>query len=172
MGANAGFGSFRHLAGRFLGSLDPRGPAADDEAWAAGWFVPGEAELWRQMPGADRRHAVGVAREVGARLYGAGGVPVREVMAAALLHDVGKVRSGLGLWGRTAVTVAAMAVGRDRLAGAARAYVEHDRIGAEMLSEAGSHPVTVAWAAEHHLPEARWSIDRQVGRALKEADGD
>jgi hypothetical protein len=104
-------------------------------------------------------------------------------MAAALLHDVGKVVSGLGSLGRVGATVAALAAGRERMAAFAGrpggrrvlraygAYVEHDRIGAGMLSEAGSHPTTVAWAREHHLPEARWSVDRRVGRALKEADG-
>ncbi len=36
----------------------------------------------------------------------------REVVAAALLHDVGKIEAGLGTWARAGVTFAAMAVGR------------------------------------------------------------
>lgn len=188
MASNAGFGSFRHLAVRFFGALDWRGPAPDEEAWALGWLLPGEQELWRRMSGPDRRHAAGVARDV-AVLLGPD-APVREVMASALLHDVGKVESGLGTFARVGVTIAAMGLGRDRLtldpgvspgAGAAPArrwrrrvsdYLTHDRIGAALLEEAGSHPTTVAWAAEHHTPPERWSLDRPVADALKAADGD
>lgn len=165
----AGFGSFGHLAARFFGALDPRGPSVAEEAWALGWLVPGEKDLWRRMSGPDRRHAAGVAREVAERLGGAS----REVMAAALLHDVGKVESGLGTFARVWVTLAAMAVGRSRVPGRkARLYVDHDRIGASLLGDAGSHPLTVAWAREHHLPEGRWTVDRRVAVALKESDGD
>ena len=53
-----------HLAKRFAGSLWPWGPGAAAEAWVAGWMVPGEGELWRRLSGADRRHALGVARRV------------------------------------------------------------------------------------------------------------
>ena len=179
---NGGFGSFRHLAVRFFGALDPRGPAPASEEWALGWLLPGEQDLWRRMSGPDRRHAAGVARDV-ARLLGE---PERAVMASALLHDVGKVESGLGTFARVGVTLAAIALGRDRLVagggtgGRFRAgwrrrvsdYLTHDRIGADLLRVAGSHPDTVAWAGEHHLPAEQWSLDRRVADALKAADGD
>ena len=184
MASNGGFGSFRHLAARFFGALDPRGPAPDEEAWAEGWLLPGEQGLWRRMSGPDRRHAAGVAREVSVLLGPPD--PDRPVMASALLHDVGKVESGLGTFSRVAVTVAAIGVGRDRLvlpedpsagsrSGLRRRvsdYLTHDRIGADLLEAAGSDPATVAWAAEHHLPPDRWSYDRRTADALKAADGD
>ena len=56
-------------------------------------MTPGEAGLWRRMSAADRRHAVVVARRADATL---GTAATREVLAAALLHDVGKIDSGLG----------------------------------------------------------------------------
>ena len=65
------------------------------------------------MSGPDRRHAVGVARET-IRLLDDNDPP-REVVAAALLHDVGKVESSLGTFARVGVTLAAMAAGRKRL---------------------------------------------------------
>ena len=191
---NGGFGSFRHLAVRFFGALDPRDPAPADEEWALGWLLPGEQALWRRMSGPDRRHAAGVARDVASLLAGGDPgaaptrevMPAREVMAAALLHDVGKVESGLGTFSRVAVTVAALAAGRDRLAGAGAGakpgaprwrrrvadYLTHDRIGAGLLQGAGSHPLTVAWAGEHHLPPDEWTVERRVADALKAADGD
>ena len=56
--------ALRHLTGRFLGSLRPGGPSPDDEAWVWSVLLPGERALWGRMSGADRRHAVGVARRV------------------------------------------------------------------------------------------------------------
>ena len=179
--AGAGFGSFGHLAARFFGALDPRGPDLAEERWAEGWLNDGERDLWRRMSGPDRRHAAGVARGTAALLGPP--EPAREVMAAALLHDVGKVESGLGTFARVAVTVAAIAAGRDRLVADPATpvrpwrrrvsdYLTHDRIGAKLLGAAGSHPLTAAWAGEHHLAPERWSVERRVGDALKAADGD
>lgn len=188
------FGSLRHLAGRFFGALSPAGPSPEDEAWALGWLLPGEQALWHRMSGPDRRHAVGVARDTLTLLDDGGPAPDRAVVASALLHDVGKVASGLGTWARAAVTAVALVVGRTRLAsggdaatGAAapkevavpsrwrdrvRLYFVHDRVGGAMLRAAGSDPTTVAWAEEHHLPPERWTLDRRVADALKAADGD
>jgi hypothetical protein len=148
-------------------------------------LVSGEKELWNRMSGPDRRHAVGVARDT-IRLLDSDDVP-REVTAAALLHDVGKVVASFGTFARVWITFAAIAVGRSRLVTWANRrqnaekpsirarvglYLSHDRVGAELLQEAGSHPLTVSWAAEHHMPAERWTIDPTVSAALKAADGD
>ena len=140
--------------------------------------------------GPDRRHAVEVARET-IRLLDEGTPPQegslpREVVAAALLHDVGKVESGLGTFARVGVTLAAMGAGRTRLLGWAGAspgsrptwrarismYLTHDRLGAELLQHAGSNELTTTWAREHHLSPACWTVDKRVAAALKEAGGD
>jgi putative nucleotidyltransferase with HDIG domain len=181
-GAGGRFGSARHLAGRFLGAVSPGGPPARDDEWALSLLLPGERELWRRMSGPDRRHAVAVARDSKRRLDEAGEDARREILAAALLHDVGKVQARLGTVGRVGVTVAAVVVGHDRLAGSgsgrrwawlqpARRYVEHDRLGGELLRECGSDAFTVAWAEQHHLAPERWTVDVRIGRLLKAADG-
>jgi HD domain len=167
-----------HLARRFFGSLRPGGPSPADEAWVAGALAPTEAALWQRMSAPDRRHAVGVARAATAAL---GDDAVRSVRAAALLHDVGKIEAGFGPVRRAAVTVAAMVVGREAgaqwsgrrgLLGRAGAYLRHDEIGAALLTEACSDPLTVAWAREHHLPTDRWTVPADIGAALKAADDD
>jgi hypothetical protein len=56
--------------------------------------------------------------------------------------------------------------------GRAGRYLCHDAIGADLLAAAGSDPLTVAWAREHHLPEDRWTVPAPVGAALKLADDD
>lgn len=167
-----------HLVSRFFGSLRPGGPTASDDAWATAVLLPGEVVLWRRMSGADRRHAVGVARRTEAAL---GDRATRPVLAAALLHDVGKVDSGFGPVRRALATVAGMAAGHhaaERWSGRHGAlrrtgrYLCHDRLGADMLRAAGSDPLTVAWAGEHHLDPARWTVAMPVARALKDADDD
>lgn len=186
MGRAGEFGSVTHLVVRFLGALSPAGPSPEDEAWALGRLLPGEQLLWQRMSGPDRRHAVGVARDVVARLEPAGQEAGREVVASALLHDVGKVEAGLGTFARVLATLAALLAGRERLVAAGRGarspgesfrgrlglYLGHDRIGGELLRGAGSAPMTIAWAEEHHLPPERWSVDRRIADALKAADGD
>ncbi|MFP5320880.1 MAG: HD domain-containing protein [Acidimicrobiia bacterium] len=156
-----------HLARRFLGSLSPRPLDPADDAWARAHLLPGEQDLWRRMSRADRKHAAGVARDVDRRL---GPGTARPVIAAALLHDVGKVDAGLGTFGRVAATL----VGRRRATGSGRVarYLRHDAIGARLLADAGADPLTVAWAREHHRPESDWSVPRLVGRALRDADDD
>ena len=158
-----------HLARRFLGSLRPGGPSPADESWAQAHLTVGERGVWRSMSGADRRHAVGVARATVDQLGIDAGT---EVVAAALLHDAGKVESGLGTSGRVAATLLAAARGRDRIGGRMGAYLRHDALGADLLRRAGSAPVAVTWAAEHHLPPSRWTLDPRVAHALKAADDD
>ncbi|HUF31845.1 MAG TPA: hypothetical protein VMN58_01400 [Acidimicrobiales bacterium] len=161
-----------HLARRFLASSRPGGPSPAEDGWARSHLLPGEAALWERMSGPDRRHSAGVARRVQAEL-GAGAT--RPVVAAALLHDVGKVESGLGTVGRVAATVIGALAGQERRSGwggRIGRYLVHDRIGAALLEQAGSDPLTVAWAREHHLPPQRWTVERALADALKAADDD
>jgi len=170
--------SSAHLVRRFFGSLRPGGPAEVDAAWADEQLLPAEARLWARMSGPDRRHAVVVARRVERAL---GDEATRPVLAAALLHDVGKVESGLRTYGRVIATLSARAVGHEmadswrRQRGFARRvglYLHHDRIGGDLLELAGSDPVTVAWTREHHQPEDTWTLPRPIADALKAADDD
>jgi hypothetical protein len=190
MTANEGFGSWLHLVSRFFSSLVPVGPRPSSQSWALEQLNPGERSLYLSMNGPDRRHAVAVARRA-LRLAGSRTRLPRSqpdgFVAAALLHDVGKSAARLGTFGRVLATISVLIVGRERVLGweePARSgrlarhglrlarYIQHDRIGAGLLEQAGSSPLTVAWAREHHMPEQRWTVDEHVARCLKEADGD
>ena len=85
------------------------------------------------MSAPDRRHAISVAR----RFQSLDGSWIRDEMAGALLHDVGKVESGLGVLGRVVATIAGPRTERFRR------YHDHERVGADMLAAAGSPTVTV-----------------------------
>jgi hypothetical protein len=168
-----------HLARRFFGSLRPGGPGAAAEAWARSHLTDGEQRLWGRMSGADRRHAVGVARRVETALGAER--PARPVLAAALLHDVGKLDAGLGTYGRVVATLSAAVAGRDTAQAWSQGrgftrrvglYLRHPELGGDMLALAGSDPLTVAWAREHHLPRERWTVPPDLGDALKAADDD
>lgn len=180
-----------HLAGRFVGSLRPGPPAAADEAWAIDHLGDGERALWQQMSNPDRRHAVGVARAVAARWPEVAVDPVgpvapsppREVVAAALLHDVGKVDAGLRTPARVVATLVWAVLDdavadrwlatrpadpRSRLA----RYRRHPEIGGRLLATAGAETLTVSWAEQHHRPRASWTVDPEVGQLLKDCDDD
>ncbi len=155
----------RHLAVRFVGSLSPRPPSASDEQWALHRLCAGEQAIWRQMSNPDRRHAIAVARQVVAAL---GASTTGPVVAAALLHDCGKIDSRLGTFARVAATLVDRRDGDGRFA----RYRRHDEIGGRLLDAAGSDALTVAWATEHHRPPAAWTVPRHLADALKAADGD
>lgn len=166
-----------HLAGRFFGSVKPGAPAPADLAWADQNLIAGERALLRRMSNPDQRHSIEVARAVAAELPEA----PQPVMAAALMHDVGKVQSGFRTPARVVATLfwsvfddgladrwLTTAGPRRRLA----EYRRHPEIGEQMLLEAGADPLTAAWAADHHKPTAKWRIDPVLGDVLKRCDDD
>jgi hypothetical protein len=167
-----------HLVRRFFGTLRPGGPPPADRAFAEAALLPGERALWIRMTGYDRRHAVGVAREVERTL---GHEATRPVVAAALLHDVGKIESGLGRYGRVIATLSAAVTGGRYVdtwvasRGFTRRvglYLRHPSIGADLLTLAGSDPLTATWTREHHTPPERWTLPPHIATALKAADDD
>jgi len=128
------------------------------------------------MSRVDRRHAVLVARLTADVLEERA---TRPVLAAALLHDVGKTAAGLGTYGRVVATVS------ERFADDATAqvwstrrgitrkvglYLRYPELGADLLRMAGSDDLVVAWSREHHLPPEDWTVPRDLGEALAAAD--
>lgn len=121
-----------HLARRFLTSLSRQPPPAADTAWAIKYLLPAEAELWQRMTVQDRRHSILVAR----RFVEFARHANRAEVAGALLHDVGKLASGLGTFSRVLATLVGPRTDRFQK------YHEHERLGAELLVTAGSPSVT------------------------------
>ena len=153
-----------HLTRRFFETLrcSPLGPA--EQAEAAGWLSDLEAPLfWAQSP-ADQRHALNAARVVsGIRPHR------RDMIRAALLHDIGKRHSRLGVTGR--VTASALDLLHIPAPGRLGVYLRHDSLGAVELKEAGAEPIIVAFAAGHHgaCPSA---FDPEDWALLVHSDGE
>ncbi len=167
-----------HLVKRFVGSLWPLGPSSENEAWARSHLLDGEVLWWKRMSPQDRRHSIGVARRVEEALAEDA---TRPVMAAALLHDVGKIEAGLGTFLRVVATLSAAIAGREtaelwiRSTGVTRRvglYLKHPSIGGDLLAMADSDPFTAAWAREHHHPEDTCTLDARLAGALRDADDD
>lgn len=154
----------------------PARPKSGDIAWALGFLSVREQTLFERMSNADKRHALRVAKKVEQRLGPAASKPV---MAAALLHDVGKTVAGLGTYGRVVATLSSVVAGEgyarewQRSTGLTRKvglYLQYPQLGADLLSVAGSDELTVAWAREHHMAPEEWTVPREIGDALTAAD--
>ncbi len=166
-----------HLTKRFFSSLVPRAPSPAEEAWLVALLTPAEEVLYRAQPDLDRCHSISCALALQDEL-GAGAT--RNVLVAGALHDVGKAEVGFGTLARVgattcaklfpAATVEGWATNAGRLGRVGR-YAKHDERGAELLMEAGSHPMVVAWAREHHCGPERWSIELETASALARCDG-
>lgn len=134
-----------HLARRWLTSLSRRKPSDEDFEWTRSHLLPGEFELWSLMSLPDRRHSIGVARRFSAGRPDAH----RDEVAAALLHDVGKIDSRLGTGERVLATV--LGPRTDRW----RRYHQHEVIGWRLCRDAGSSTSTLSILSDPDHPVAR-----------------
>lgn len=170
-----------HLSRRFVRAIWPGPPRADDLAWVAGILDPDELELWRGLPNHDQRYTIRVARRLEAELAGTEFAGDDRWLAAALLHDAGKLDAGLGVVSRSVATVMGAAAGPARVdAWAGRSgfrrrvawYVRHDERGADRIRAAGGRVEAARWAWAHHHRD-RWpasGIPTPVAEALEAAD--
>jgi response regulator RpfG family c-di-GMP phosphodiesterase len=99
-----------------------------------GLLTADETNAFLRFATHDQRHAL----EVLARLERATTGAPRPVLRAALLHDIGKVDSGLSIGARVLATIAGART--ERFA----RYADHEALGATLLARIGSDPLTVA----------------------------
>jgi hypothetical protein len=143
--------SIGHLVRRALSSLNNSALTDDEAAQARPWLNDKELRLWCSMPPRDCRHSL----EVHARFRELCPTASRDEHAAALLHDVGKISSGLGWMLRVVATVVGSRGTRFT------EYHNHAAVGAQMLQSTSS-PRTIELVAER--------VDDEVSRALYAAD--
>jgi hypothetical protein len=108
-------------------------PPAIDVAWVNATLRENEYDLWKRMKSYDQRHSIEVAR----RFTDMHPAYTPDQVAAALLHDIGKVESDLGVLGRVIATVVGPIGTRFRL------YHDHESIGLNLCREAGSSTETL-----------------------------
>lgn len=113
-----------------------------------------ELALFQQMSASDQQHAYRVLQMLRAH-----GRNEEDLLAAALLHDVGKTRVSLSAWDRSVAVLGEMvapkraaAWGRGDHRGWRRAFVvreQHAAWGAALAEEAGSRPGVVDLIRRH-----------------------
>ena len=128
---------FRHLVSRFFGALSGAQPLREDLKEVESLLLDSELLLWQKLPTMDQRHSINVLRRFINLRPGA----TRPEMRAALLHDIGKLQSNLGVLGRVVATL----IGRrgERFT----AYHDHEKIGSQMLQNIDSDSVTIRLVA-------------------------
>lgn len=124
--------------------------AEPDDEWARGLLAPAEYALFQRLPREERAHGVQVAKCLAGSHR-----EDRELLVAALLHDVGKLGTPQGALVRalTHVLPPSTADAGPRLtglAGARQARTHHAAYGAELLRRAGSSARVVDLVARHH----------------------
>src|SRR2546429_6763196 len=153
------------LGRRFARALWPGRPGERDVAGVAGILGPAELGLWRSLPNHDRRYTIRVAKLVEARLAGTEYAGEPRWLAAALLHDVGKLDASLGVVGRSVATVMGAVAGPVRVDRWAQTsgfrrraawYLHHDDRGADRIRAAGGRDEAARWARAPH-PRDPWA---------------
>jgi putative nucleotidyltransferase with HDIG domain len=153
-------------------------PGSEDLALAEEHLPPPLREVFHQMSPADQVHGFRVLRSLLARDEGD-----PNLLAAALLHDVGKSQVQLKLWERILIVLASWLIpGRSRRWGEGETTgwrrpfviaVHHPTWGAEMIRQAGGSEKLVALVLRHQddlPPDSTKEIDQLLYR-LQEADG-
>lgn len=138
-----GLGGWSHLAGRFFEFMRVRGLSPREQSEVAALLRRDERGLFWRQGAADQRHALTSAR---AALEAAPGR--RDLARAALLHDLGKQVSGLGLLGRSLASVLAKL--RLPVGGRFRLYLDHGAIGGDLLEGLRAERLVVVFARHHH----------------------
>jgi len=171
-----------HLSERFVRALWGGAPRPEDVAWVQSVLSPRAYAQWEQQPRHDRRHTIRVARHVQTQLAGTDDADDPRFLAAALLHDIGKLDANLGVYGRVVATVSGAAAPGIADAWSERSgftrrvglYLRHPEIGADRIRLAGGPEVAAQWAAAHHDASVwdRLDIPAPVIAALAAADKD
>ena len=156
-------GDLPHLTRRFFGS------------WRAGWPTPQQqrfvttvldgpaAQLFFAQAAMDQTHAVAVASAVSAAAPGRS-----DLVRAALLHDVGKTTSGLGVIGRSLASV--LAILRLPTPGRLGGYLKHGPRGADLLAASGESGIVVAFARHHRSSQPPSGVSATDWAVLRRAD--
>ncbi len=130
--------------------------AAPDDLWALARLTPAEGRLFLRMDARDREHALRVTQALLAGFPAAGD----ELLAAALLHDSGKLRRPYRVWERVGAGLLPYPLARQVPWGPAQVRARHPEWGAALIREAGGRERVAELVAAHHRPagdaEAAW----------------
>lgn len=161
---------------QFLSTLFER-PAPELLREARAALEPRLWALFQQLPRAEQAHALQVFQDLRAE-----GQHQPDLLAAALLHDIGKIRAPLSVLEKVAVVITkclapelARRWGQGTPAGWRRSYAvaaQHAAWGAEIVRSAGGSSTLAELIARHHEPppEENSTSTGRLLAALQTAD--
>lgn len=155
-------GSLSHLAQRFFDVLLARPLTQSERDAVVFWLTPELAEVFLSQAHPDQRHSYHAALSVIDS-----GISDRDVIVAALLHDVGKRHARLGVMGRTVASLL-MILGLP-LTPRMQLYADHGINGARELSGLGAPSLAIDYAL-HHQRARPETIEPAVWRVLIDSD--
>lgn len=148
-------GRVRYRTWQFWRSMRPAPLPSDHEEEVAAILNPNEMELFHRLPLADRHHCYRVMRTIKGT-----GHSENELLAAAILHDVGKTEAQTTWWDRPLVVLAEAIApsAAEKWAngsgqGLSRPFktkANHADWGANLALDAGSMALTVELIRRHH----------------------
>ena len=136
--------------------------SAEEHLQVARWLPPSALPLFQTMSPADQQHSLRVCQGLLAR-----GCVDKDLLAAALLHDVGKAQGRVPFWTRPVIVLGKMFAPRllkrltvypyegRTITGWQRALSNawwHAQIGAELAAAAGLPEKAVLYIRTHHQP--------------------
>jgi len=149
---------------RFIRALRPS--LSDlDQALAEEWLTTKQLRLFLSQSQEDQRHAISVTR-----LLLHNGFAAKDLIAAALLHDVAKREAAFTPWHRTAIVLLEVCapwllrwLSSHRANGILAPFVihaSHARLGSELAEDAGASERAVYLICRHH--ERRTDPDEEL----------
>ena len=123
-----------HLCRRFVSSVFSRRIYEVEFAEVQSILSMSEMGLWMKYQNVDKRHSLVVLRRLNELLPTAD----RDAQAAALLHDIGKSQSQLGVLCRVVATIVGPRTRRFSQ------YHRHEEIGIGLLEDAGCSDATIS----------------------------
>lgn len=170
------FGSLKHLIARFAFSFFSSKPTTETLEFL-NLLNSDELNLFNAQRKLDKRHSFRNVKKLHILL----GTPAPDIVIACGLHDVGKVQSGFGVFGRVFATCVATVAGLHRvdawsgnssnsITQRIATYVRHPEIGADLLAGAGSNLIAITWARDHHKRLHESTLEPSLFRLLSKVD--
>lgn len=168
--------SVRYRVSQFWLALRVDAPSQADLAPARALLTPEQMTLFSHLQPSEQRHSLRVLADLQAA-----GETHPDLMIAALLHDIGKIRYPLRLWQRVFIVLAkavwpthSRAWGQNQPQGWRTIFAvaaQHPAWGANLALEAGVSPQAANLIRQHQNPLATENqVENRLLAALQKAD--